>query len=554
LLPSAANRTVVILSNDSVEDGIIPFLQHFAADRLNVISVDASPEWRLETFGGRHHSSANLAQTNALLRQIGPVDVLIDLMAEPAEDHDTTWARLFFHLRPGGVYVIPRWAIINAEPERGQMPHIVRVATLLSAGPQEAGDVPRFDRELVRAARTVVLATDAVLAVKRTKHYLKVRDAEAGRIVGSRSDQLTAVHLATLPAREFISRAAVTSHDSSVPIVGMDSAFKVPAAYVREYHGKIALVSNGLLFSEYSILPESFRHPSSTSLRNTRIVDVSNDFARIAEQFRPTRGLAGTYYHLDSSNSGHFGHLMTEVVSRLWGWDVAKARIPDLKAIFRIRFPNERDPWLERRIFSAYGIPAGDIVWVDEPVWLEAAVGATPMWHNQHPHWVHPEIAQIWARLRDGIANVGVEPRRRVFVSRPIDRNRACRNTAEVECYFTERGFDVVYPERLDLSDQAGIFAQAEVVAGFGGSALFNLMFSQKLSTLIVLSHEAYTARNEHLFASVLGCDSHYFWSTPDVSHPPGGWSEEAYYSSWEFDFDRNRGPLDKLLDSVDYG
>ena len=38
LLPRAGNRTVVILASDSVGDGITPFLQHFSADRLNVIN------------------------------------------------------------------------------------------------------------------------------------------------------------------------------------------------------------------------------------------------------------------------------------------------------------------------------------------------------------------------------------------------------------------------------------------------------------------------------------------------------------------------------------
>jgi hypothetical protein len=68
---------------------------------------------------------------------------------------------------------------------------------------------------------------------------------------------------------------------------------------------------------------------------------------------------------------------------------------------------------------------------------------------------------------------------------------------------------------------------------------------------MIVLNHEAYTARNEHLFSAVLGGDVHYFWSSPDIAHPKGGWSEAAYYSGWEFDFERNRADLERLLNAV---
>ena len=243
---------------------------------------------------------------------------------------------------------------------------------------------------------------------------------------------------------------------------------------------------------------------------------------------------------------------MTEVISRLWGWDAAKESIPDLKAIFRIRYPAERDPALERRVFEAYGIPRDDVVWVDEPVWLESVVAATPMWHNQFPHYVHPDLAEVWGRLRDHLRTPSdrTGPSRRLFVSRRDPAgNRSCRNTPAVEDFFRTRGFEVVYPELYDLGEQAALFAEAEVVAGFGGSAVFNVLFSTRLRTLILLNHEAYTARNEHLFTSVLGADVHYFWSPPDVPHPVGGWSEDAYYSSWEFDFERNGAELDAVVD-----
>ena len=192
-------------------------------------------------------------------------------------------------------------------------------------------------------------------------------------------------------------------------------------------------------------------------------------------------------------------------------------------------------------------------MWVDEPVWLESMVGATPMWHNQYPHYVHPDIRSVWDRLAEGITDADVQQRSRIFVSRASQgANRSCRNTREVEQFFAAHGFEVIYPELLDLSEQAGVFSKAEVIAGFGGSALFNLTFARRLSTLIVLNHEAYTARNENLYSSVLGCDVHYFWSTPDSQHPPGGWSEQAYYSDWDFDFERNREPLEKLLNELE--
>jgi capsular polysaccharide biosynthesis protein len=263
---------------------------------------------------------------------------------------------------------------------------------------------------------------------------------------------------------------------------------------------------------------------------------------------------------VDSENSGHYGHLLTEVMSRLWGWDQAKKEIPDLKAVFRIRYANERAPTLEQRIFSAYGIDRDDICWVHEPVWLESVVGATPMWHNQVPHYVHPALVHVWDRVREALLAEATPPMegfersegRRIFVSRQdISANRACRNTREVEAFFAEQGFDVVYPETHDLAEQALIFDRAEVIAGFGGSAMFNILFSRNYRAVILLNHEAYTARNEHLFTALLGGEIHYFWSTPDIPHPEGGWSEAAYYSPWAFDFERNAEELRDVIGAL---
>jgi capsular polysaccharide biosynthesis protein len=240
---------------------------------------------------------------------------------------------------------------------------------------------------------------------------------------------------------------------------------------------------------------------------------------------------------------------MTEVVSRMWGWEQAKRDNPELKAILRV-YRGDRTPRLEKTILTAYGIDADDVVWTGEPVRLRSIVGATPMWQNFSPHYVHPDILSTWRRLGDGLieANSGPGPEK-IFVSRQGDLRRSCRNGREVEAYFADKGFHIVYPETLDLSQQATIFSQARVVAGFGGSAMFNILFGRRLEKLIVVTHESYTARNEYLYASVLGCETHYVWSNPDLRHPAGDWSEAAFQSSWDFDFGRNRTILDKIVD-----
>jgi capsular polysaccharide biosynthesis protein len=130
-------------------------------------------------------------------------------------------------------------------------------------------------------------------------------------------------------------------------------------------------------------------------------------------------------------------------------------------------------------------------------------------------------------------------------------QNRRCRNARDVEKVFERYGFTIVYPEELTIPQQATLFAGAPVIAGFAGSALFSLLYASRVTDVIVLSQEAYTARYEHLYTMVLGCRTHYFWSTPDTPHPPSGWSDDAYKSAWEFDFTRHGETLEDTLSSL---
>ncbi len=86
------------------------------------------------------------------------------------------------------------------------------------------------------------------------------------------------------------------------------------------------------------------------------------------------------------------------------------------------------------------------------------------------------------------------------------------------------------------------------MVAGFGGTGMFNLIFATSRPTVIVLNQESYDARNEDLISGLLGCDLHYFWSAADQDHPPGEFSYSAFQSGWEFDFGRNESALRALL------
>ncbi|WP_375491735.1 DUF563 domain-containing protein [uncultured Jatrophihabitans sp.] len=543
--PDREPRRVFVFAEAEAHEPVLAWIGRFPPGTVHVVSAQDRPDWQVAGQDVAQLTARDRAERIRHLELLGPVDVIVDVLPQDTDAQIELWHDAFLHLRPDGLYIIDT---SSAGAHTFGTAWSQWLALLLGGDRQGAAPTAR-DREFTASTGEVAVSRDAIVIRKQQRHYLKLRDDEADRILASREPGLTVTELATLPAGTLVNRGTVTSHEAGVEITALDVDLPYPALHLRHYDGPVSVVSNALVFSGDTVLPDSFRHHLERSPRNPKLTSVSERFGRIATDLLPHRHLDGAYYHLDSENSGHYGHLTTEVISRLWGWDAAKRAVPDLKALFRVRWPGERDPALERRVFSAYGIDPADIVWTGVPVTVDSLVAATPMWHNQFPHYVHPQIAETWERLATSLIDPDAPAYDRIFVSRSGDLgNRACRNIREVEDWFRERGFEIVYPELHDLGTQAGIFGAARVVAGFGGSAMFNVLFARRLETMIVLNHEAYTARNEHLFASVLGVDTHYFWSTPDVEHPTGGWSEAAYYSGWQFDFARNAADLDRLI------
>ena len=545
LLPRRDLRTVVVLGGPEKDTRLRAVLIGLEpTDRVLVLAGELDPCWELDSFGATFDVAATSSAVHARLKRLGPVDLLVDLTPGPVHRHEETWRLLFFHLRAGGAWVLPTRAL--TEGRDAGLTAFAHVARLVSTERKSWASDP--DADLANACSLVALTPSATVAVMKIRHLLKVRETDK-QVFKERNPRTRLSVLERLEPTAFHSEVTTITHESDVAVTALPAEFSVPALESRYYEGRIAVTANSLTYVGPSVLPESFRYPFEHSLHNPKLISVSKDFGRLDRYSHPKTQLRGNYFHADASYSGHFGHILTEVVSRLWAWDEAKKAIPDLKIIFNVSKASNREPVLERGLFTAYGIDPSDVVVKHEPVWVDGLVGATPMWHNQNPHFVHPQIAErIWSRMTDSLSAGRPGQGPKLFVSRKSGvKHRPCRNADAVEALFAQHGYVVVYPEDYDLPEQAAMFRDAEVVAGFGGSALFNVMHSQRLRHLIVLSHESYTARNEQLYSAVLGNTVEYFWSPADLKHG-NHWTDEAFKSAWEFDFERNGEALRALL------
>jgi capsular polysaccharide biosynthesis protein len=530
-----------------------PHLRRQAGRRTVVVVADRQSQVRTLEISRSPWAAARVvtvidkpaAELHTELAALSDIGLVLDVRTSSGRRQLEAFQTGFFHLAPRDAWVALR------EPglARGREP-LVRLVRRLRK-PRARRDMGRPWRPFARAVKRAKVTPDLIVVVKRQKHVLRLREDGATDLLRTREPDLRVSELARLEAGVLRVGQQPTDH-GRLPVLQVPDVLPYPVHTVRRYEGRLHLPKNSLTTHGRTALPDSFRWHLAPELHSLGLRNVDESFGRLREVPKG-EPLEGSYYLFLYNNPGHFGHLMTEALSKLWGWDAAKAADPSLRILCHLNTAREQTPETrpETTLFPAFGIDPDDIVWVDRPVTVTSLVGSTPMWHNAPPFYVHPGILDTWARIRTGVIGDGpVAGADKIFVTRHIG-NRPCTNVDEVERLFAAAGFTIVSPQDLSIPGQVATFAAARVVAGFGGAGMFNLVYSHAVETVIVLNQWAYEARNEHLFAAVHGARLHSFWSAPFVDHPPGGSSYDAHQSGWTFDMEHLEQPLRALLESL---
>lgn len=487
---------------------------------------------------------------HAVLAAHGPFDVIVD--DSPPKGWVARFQRLFPLLAEGGV-LMARSPAATAGSGPGAPPS----PSTYFSGLREAAQGPVPGKFAPRWTQSRYgLGSSLGDVQQRRRHFLvtagqgglaKLREAETDLVMEIRANDRIRV-LERRPARELTSRCTfrenIPSHNQR-----MRRTYTPPPLSLREYDRALCLpgqvVAQGNL-----LLPDTYRHNPQKWLYNRYTQELGRRFARPRADVSDPGHLAGSYFHLDCEARGHFGHTLTEQVARLWGWPAAKRAHPDLKALLSLRPGNASITEVERLIFAAAGIDEADITVLHEPMVVDTLVAATPMFSM--PHYVHPDIEATWAQVGDGLAakaSAQTYPSK-IFCSRRTAK-RACHNADVVESAFEAAGFEVVFPEDFSFPDQVRMFREAEVVAGFGGSAMFTLAFVPSPKRVLLVSSESYTASNEYMIASVLGHAIDIVWCPADIAQPEHGYDKTAFESSFTFDVERDGAYLRDLLAST---
>jgi capsular polysaccharide biosynthesis protein len=432
---------------------------------------------------------------------LGPFDVVLDGLER--ECRRRRFEAAFYSLRPGGSYVVPHGAV-ELGPGAGPL------GRMLAAGAAMPTERLRKRQRGPRANQLQAVKNHVSHRVVGA-HLLLSHDVPDVLVKMRESDYNTYLRrartshhvLKKIPAEPPPARppGAEGPEQRKPPMIRPISKARIN---LRDYRD-VVVAPHQVVVDGRIALPDTFRHNQWPVLLNTQMVDLADRFAQPRRKLPadPPR-LHGTYLHLDNEFRGHFGHLLTESLSRVWSWQDAVAIDPDVQVLLGTTSKRPRPLEYELQLYEAGGIPRDRIVVIDGPVRVDRLISGTPMF--SHPQYVHPRIADSWTQIGDRLEATAPDREwpRRFFVGRRGDK-RACRNAEVVEAIFGEYSFEVVFPEDYSLGEQVQMFRSAEVIGGYAGSGLFQMAFVPDPTHVIMVGAASYKPRNEYLMAAVHG-------------------------------------------------
>jgi len=543
------------------------------------------------------------AATHVRLTTEGPYDLVIDASDTSAVDQALLFLRLFMHLDKWRSYISrrlvpleegvaltasavapekspttdtpeddadasrdalgpPAWPVDDALPNENVPPGLPwadSMWSLLSAAVDARsrdirdtpGMIPR-DRDVAgigSCLSEVHVHSKVLRAVNSGRFAPKLRETEVDAVLEARPE--LGERLAVLPPVSWSPTISYETNRASDPYV--QTTFRVPPMTLRRYDRPTC--SRSQVVTSHNILfPESFRQNWMERMTNIYVADKGPRFGEVRRDLSDALALPGAWFHLDSEWPGHFGHLMTEQLSRMWAWDRVRRMDPDVKILMTVQ--HDRDPAVlapfEIDILAAFGITPDDVHIFTGAVVPERLYTATGMFSL--PRWVAPAMLDVWDRVGESLMYTAppADHSRRIFISRRPSLKRTCHNVSEVEDMMGQRGFTVIHPEDYDVAQQVHLFRAADVVAGFAGSGLFSLALCPTPKRVITLGSDAYTARNEFLISAARGHTLTSVQSRPDVAQPRGHWTTEAFVSGFTFDFDDEGRYLEAVLDGLE--
>ena len=181
----------------------------------------------------------------------------------------------------------------------------------------------------------------------------------------------------------------------------------------------------------------------------------------------------------------HYGHFLMETVSTFW----AIPYLQEQRFLFHpFFFGDSIKAWM-KPFFASNGISSGKVEVIDGDLLVDHLL--VPERSYGVNTFLHVRQAEVYRAVKSRIVRAAVPKgvERRVFVSRSrLSKNiRGVMNAAAFDQAMERAGFAVIFPETMAIKEQVKVYASADILCGFAGSALHNCVFMEPGSHLIEL-------------------------------------------------------------------
>jgi capsular polysaccharide biosynthesis protein len=201
-------------------------------------------------------------------------------------------------------------------------------------------------------------------------------------------------------------------------------------------------------------------------------------------------------FYMDHPISEHFGHFVGDCLCRMYAWDIVRQIYGDVKLILADR----ARPAFQDDLLAAAGVAEQDVVKINTLARCKRLLLATPSLGVEQ--YATPTASRLWGTIRDRGARRDISLPSRVYFSRTGVAARPLLNETVVEGIFERQGFTIVHPELLTVAQQMALAANALLIAGPSGSAMFNLAFQGRLRSAFILAREEGLQLTEMLFCA----------------------------------------------------
>lgn len=227
------------------------------------------------------------------------------------------------------------------------------------------------------------------------------------------------------------------------------------------------------------ILEDTVFDPANLSFHSSRTHNAKLGPIQFAKRMvyclpKTWRKISKAIWVTDEWSANYF-HWMTDCLPRIWeGIEMA----PNSPILLPQSFENLR------YVTDSLNLAGLEVIFFANNENLKIAELTLTARTSPFPNFFEPLAKKTRERLSIQPAQT---PWKKVYISRKLAPKRKAHNEEQVESYLKEKGFEIVYAEKLSLLEQIKLMSETSLLVCLHGAALTNMLFLPKTAKVLEL-------------------------------------------------------------------